>query len=42
EGTSIDAVASLTPSHFSGVLNDATVVSSGTYRLMFDLAAADL
>jgi hypothetical protein len=42
EGTSIDAVAALTPSHFATAIGGGTVVSSGTYRLMFDLAAADL
>ena len=42
EGTAIEAVAPLMPTHFADVLSGGTVVSSGTYRLMFDLAATDL
>jgi hypothetical protein len=42
EGTSIAAIAGLTPSLITGAIGSGTIVSSGTYRLLFDLAAADL
>lgn len=44
EGTSVDAVAPVAKEHFTDVIAaaSASIVSVGVYKLMFDLAAADL